>query len=143
MRWAILAMILLVVLAAAGVLVAQQSTPRVDGTVSATPGPAGLQIDANSFVGSPVRGEDGKDVGKVSNLMIDAKDGKVAAVVLTMGRTFDVGGTGITLAGKDITVPWDAVKIGREREKVVFTLQQAAVAPPSGSTPAASTPAPR
>ena len=142
MRWAILAMILLVVLAAAGVLVAQQSTPRVDGTVGETPGPAGLQIDANSFVGSPVRGEDGKDVGKVSNLMIDAKDGKVSAVVLTMGRTFDVAGTGITLAGKDITVPWEAVKIGREREKVVFTLQQTAVTP-SGSTPAASTPAPR
>jgi sporulation protein YlmC with PRC-barrel domain len=135
MRWAVLGMILLVLLAAAGVLVAQQSSqPPAGGGVGGVQGPPGLQIDSGSLVGSPVRGEDGKDVGKVANLMIDAKDGKVAAVVLTMGRTFDIGGTGITFGGKDITVPWDAVKIGRDRDKVIITLHDAAIAPKTQSS---------
>ena len=82
----------------------------------------GIQIDSKSLIGSTVRDDNGKDIGKVSNLMIDSNDGKVAAVVISMGRTFGVGGTGVTVGGKDITVPCDGVKIARDQEKVVVTL---------------------
>ena len=103
---------------------------------SATPSqnPPGLQIDSKSLVGSMVRGEDGKDLGHVANLMIDANDGRVTAVVITMGKMLGVGGTGITLGGKDVTVPWSGIKLGRDQERVVVTLQQSmmpAASPPS------------
>src|SRR5262249_47576288 len=81
--------------------VTPQSTPSVN--------PSGLQIDSKSLVGSTVRGEDGKDLGHVANLMIDANDGRVTAVVITMGKMVGVGGTGITLGGKDVTVPWSGI----------------------------------
>ena len=130
MRWAVFGVIVLVLLAAAGVLVAQQSSlPVAGGEAGVTQTLEGLQIDSQALVGSPVRGEGGMDIGKVANLMIDAKDGRVAAVVLTMGRTYNVGGTALTFGGKDITVPWAAVKVGRDREKVVITLMDGAGVP--------------
>src|SRR5262245_31997619 len=99
-----------------------------------SPNPSGLQIDSKSLVGSTVRGEDGQDIGHVANLMIDANDGRVTAVVITMGKMVGVGGTGITLGGKDITVPWSGIKLGRDQQRVVVTLQESmmpAASPPS------------
>ena len=100
------------------------SNPAPATDASTARSESGIQIDSKSLVGSTVRGEDGKDVGKVANLMIDPSDGKVIAVVVTMGRTVGVGGTGVTLNGKDITVPWNGVKVGRDRDKFVVTLLQ-------------------
>ena len=85
-------------------------------------------------MGSTARGEDGKDLGHVANPMIDANDGKVTALVITMGRTLGVGGAGITLGGKDITVPWSGIKLARDQQNVVVTLLQPmmpAASPPS------------
>ena len=106
---------------------AQQTTPSNPASAtdaSTARNQSGIQIDSKSLLGSTVRGEDGKDVGKVANLMIDPSDGKVTAVVVTMGRTLGVGGAGVTLNGKDITVPWNGVKVGRDRDKFVVTLLQ-------------------
>src|SRR5262245_15148734 len=112
------------------------TTPPQSVTPQSMPSqnPSGLQIDSKSLVGSMVRGEDGKDIGHVANLMIDANDGRVTAVVITMGKLVGVGGTGITLGGKDVTVPWSGIKLGRDQEKIVVTLQQSmmpAASPPS------------
>jgi sporulation protein YlmC with PRC-barrel domain len=111
---------------------APQSAPLPSpGDASASQGRQGIQIDSRSLVGSTVRGEDGKDLGKVANLMIDASDGKVTALTITVGRT--LGGTGITLGGKDITVPWSAIRLARDQQNVVVTLPQPMM--PSASPP--------
>jgi sporulation protein YlmC with PRC-barrel domain len=111
---------------------APQSAPLPSpGDASASQGRQGIQIDSRSLVGSTVRGEDGKDLGKVANLMIDANDGKVTALIITVGRT--LGGTGITLGGKDITVPWSAIKLAHDQQNVIVTLQQPMM--PSASPP--------
>jgi len=124
-------------------VVPDSSTPQSAPTtpvappVSVTPpsmpsqGQPRLQIDSKSLVGSTVRGEDGKDLGHVANLMIDSTDGRVTAVVITMGKTIGVGGAGITLGGKDITVPWSGIKLERDQDKVVVTLPPSAM--PSAS----------
>ena len=112
----------------------QPSNPAPATDTSGVKSPSGVQIDSKSLVGSTVRGEDGKDVGKVANVMIDPSDGKVTALVVTMGRTVGVGGTGVTLNGKDITVPWDGVKVGRERDKFIVTLLQGALPAADSST---------
>jgi sporulation protein YlmC with PRC-barrel domain len=112
----------------------QPSNPAPATDTSSVKSPSGVQIDSKSLVGSTVRGEDGKDVGKVANVMIDPSDGKVTALVVTMGRTVGVGGTGVTLNGKDITVPWDGVKVGRDRDKFIVTLLQGALPAADSST---------
>ena len=99
-----------------------------------SPSPSGLQIDSKSLVGSTVRGDDGQDIGHVANLMIDANDGRVTAVVITMGKLVGVGGVGVTLGGKDVTVPWSGIKLARDQQRVVVTLPQSmmpAASPPS------------
>jgi sporulation protein YlmC with PRC-barrel domain len=68
--------------------------------------------------------------------MIDPGDGKVTALVVTMGRTVGVGGTGVTLNGKDITVPWDGVNVGRDGDKFIVTLLQGALPAADSSTKA-------
>ena len=125
MRFSALAIAVVLACSPAGALAQGTSQPK---------SPSGVQIDSKSLVGSTVRGEDGKDVGKVANVMIDPSDGKVTALVVTMGRTVGVGGTGVTLNGKDITVPWDGVKVGRDRDKFVVTLLQSALPAADSST---------
>jgi len=49
---------------------AQQASPQTGGE--------GVRLQARSLIGSTVRAQDGKDIGKVSDLMID-KDGKVTS----------------------------------------------------------------
>ncbi|HUF91491.1 MAG TPA: PRC-barrel domain-containing protein, partial [Candidatus Limnocylindria bacterium] len=65
-----------------------QSTQPTDTSgagSSAMPGRAqqGVLIDSGSLVGSSVRDAQGKDLGKVSSLMIDPQDGTVQTVVVT------------------------------------------------------------
>src|SRR5262245_61222646 len=130
MRFSALAIALVMACPPAGALAqdtsqpTQPSSPAPAANTSSVKNQSGVQIDSKSLVGSTVRGEDGKDVGKVANLMIDPSDGKVTSVVVTMGRTIGVGGTGVTLNGKDITVPWNEVKVGRDRDTFVVTLLQ-------------------
>ena len=76
----------------------------------------GVQIDARSLMGSTVRGRDGKDIGKVSNLMIDPADGRVKGVIMSMGGTAGMG-------AKEVTMPWSAIQVGRDGRNIVVTLQ--------------------
>jgi sporulation protein YlmC with PRC-barrel domain len=82
----------------------------------------GVQINGSSLMNSTVRGTDGKDLGKVSDLLIDPKDGRVASVIVSMGGTLGMG-------KKEITVPWNAVQLGREQQQIVLTLQQPLIPP--------------
>ena len=91
---------------------AQQATPAAESQ-----GGQAVQLPAKSLMGSTVRSPDGKDIGTVSDLMIDPKDGKVAAVVVTMGRRMGMG-------GKDVTVPWQSVQVGRDQQDLVVTMNQ-------------------
>jgi sporulation protein YlmC with PRC-barrel domain len=97
-----------------GAGLAQQST--------SPPGPqppaaTSVQVEAKSLIGSTVRSQDGKDIGKVTNVMIDPKDGKVSGIVMSMGTKLGMGGS-------QMTVPWDAVQIARDQQTLVVTLQQ-------------------
>jgi sporulation protein YlmC with PRC-barrel domain len=74
-------------------------------------------IDSSSLVGSAVRDAQGKDLGKVSRLMIDPKDGKVQTVVVSMGSTLGMGGNSVAL-------PWNQVKIAQDQGKLVVTVDQ-------------------
>jgi sporulation protein YlmC with PRC-barrel domain len=75
------------------------------------------QVTSDSLVGTTVRDAQGKDIGQVSQLLIDAKDGKVTSVIIKRGGAFGFG-------GKDMSVPWEALKLQRDQDKLVVTMQQ-------------------
>ena len=101
---------LLFVLALAAPALAQQPPATVQGQST-------VQIDSSGIVGSPVRSADGKDLGKVSKLMIDPREGRVTTVIVTMGGKLGMG-------GRDVSVPWSSVKIGQDQKEIVVTIDQ-------------------
>jgi sporulation protein YlmC with PRC-barrel domain len=71
-------------------------------------------IEAETVVGSPVRNTEGKDMGRVKNLLINLKDGKIAYAVVTRGGILGLG-------AKSIAVAWSDLTVGRDEGKVVLT----------------------
>ena len=98
--------------------VAQQQPP-------ATPtSPQAILVGSDSLVGSAVRDAEGRDIGKVSRLMIDPNDGRITSIIIATGGTLGVG-------SNTISVPWSSVKIGQDRGKLVVTASQMLESAPS------------
>src|SRR3954470_23160875 len=106
----------LMVFAVLMAVIAPLDTARAQ-TPAPPAGQQGVQIEAKSLIGSTVRGRDGKDVGKVSDVMLDPTEGRVNGVVISMGGVAGIG-------AKEITMPWNALQVGRDQNKIVVTLQQ-------------------
>jgi sporulation protein YlmC with PRC-barrel domain len=103
--------------AAAMLAMAGGAVAQSDPSASASGGGQGVLIDSGSLVGSTVRDAQGKDLGKVSRLMIDPKDGKVQTVVVSMGGTLGMG-------GNSVAMPWNQVKIAQDQGRLVVTVDQ-------------------
>jgi len=78
---------------------------------------ASLEVDASALIGSTVRTPEGRDIGRVSRLMLDPRDGRVTTLVIGMGGTLGIG-------EKHVSVPFNAVRIGQDRQRLVVTLDQ-------------------
>ena len=90
-------------------------------------------VDAYSMIGSLVKGADGKDLGKINQLMVDPRDGKIVYAVVAVGGMLGVG-------EKLVAVPWNAVKLSQAQGKLIATIDRALLeqAPAMNSSPAAS-----
>ena len=85
---------------------------------SAQPAAPGLTIASDSLVGTKVRDNQGKEIGEITKLLIDAKGGKIASAIIKQGGTLGMGGT-------EVSVPWDVLSIQRgDNHRLVVTLQQ-------------------
>jgi len=71
-------------------------------------------VEADTVVGSPVRNTEGKDIGKVKQLLINLKDGKIAYAVVARAGILGLG-------EKSIAIAWGDLKAGRDEGKVVLT----------------------
>lgn len=107
-----------------GGAVAQQSA----GT---PPAPEAVLVGSDSLVGSAVRDTDGRDIGKVSRLMIDPNDGRITSVIIATGGTLGMG-------SNMISVPWSSVKVGQDRGKLIVTANQTLEATPTNRTGSAT-----
>ena len=120
-----------VVAAAAAQAQAQQSPTAPAAPAAQRPA---VQVDANSIVGSTVRSSDGRDIGKVSRLMVDPSDGRVTTVIMTIGGTLGVG-------GETVSIPWGSVRVGQDGRNLVLTVDQQIIeqapsaSPRSGAQP--------
>jgi sporulation protein YlmC with PRC-barrel domain len=95
--------------------------------------PAGLTVASDSLVGTKVRDGQGKEIGEISKLLIDVKQGKVTSALIKQG------GSALGLGGKEISVPWESLALQRgQNQELVATLQQPlleqapSASPPSG-----------
>ena len=84
---------------------------------AAPQGQQAVLVGSDSLVGSTVRDSEGRDVGKVDRLMIDPNDGRISSIIIATGGTMGVG-------SHMISVPWNAVKVGQDRGKVIVTASQ-------------------
>jgi sporulation protein YlmC with PRC-barrel domain len=91
-------------------------------------GQADVMIASDSLVGTTVKDAQGKDIGEISKLLIDASQGKVAAAIIRQGGKLGMG-------GKEISVPWEALRLQRgQNQQLVVTMPQPVLEQaPSGS----------
>ena len=68
-------------------------------------------MQANWLIGSRVHDADGRDIGKIEELWLDPKDGRVKDVIVSVGTTLGVGGRDRLVAWKDVTVAWRNQKL--------------------------------
>ena len=100
------------------------------GSTSPSASPSGhtVQLDSSAVIGSTVRNAEGQDIGTVSRLMIDPREGRVTSVVVGTGGTLGMG-------KKEMSIPWSAVKIGKDKDNIVLTVEQQLLEPaPSAET---------
>jgi hypothetical protein len=62
-----------------------------------------------------VQNQQGEDVGKIQELMVDAQNGHIQSVVLASGRILGLG-------SDHISVPWQALQIGLNTDGLVVRL---------------------
>jgi len=90
-------------------------------------------VGSDSLVGSAVRDTDGRDIGKVSRLMIDPGDGRITSLIIATGGTMGMG-------SNTISVPWTSVKVGQDRGKVIVTASQTLETAPTNRADTAAEP---
>jgi len=86
-------------------------------------------VDAGSVIGTVVRNPEGKDIGKVSALLLDPHDGRIASAVVTVGGVLVMGGS-------TVSVPWGALRLGQDNNhKLVVTMDQNTLEQAPSATP--------
>lgn len=78
---------------------------------------AGVEVAAGTVIGARVRDTEGNELGAVSQLMIEPQQGRITSVVIKRGGTLGIG-------GQEMAVPWETVKVQRDGNDVVLTVQQ-------------------
>jgi sporulation protein YlmC with PRC-barrel domain len=80
-------------------------------------------LDSKHVIGMKVRTPDGKNVGDVDQLIMNAKDGKVTHAVIGLGGLAGVG-------EKKVVVPWSQLKVARDdknRDHMIATIESSAL----------------
>lgn len=80
-------------------------------------------VFSNTLVGARVQNREGKDVGEIERLVIEAKSGRISHLVVGLGGVAGVG-------EKKVVVPWSAVAVGVDpthAQRIVATVNARAI----------------
>jgi sporulation protein YlmC with PRC-barrel domain len=72
------------------------------------------EVLGTDFIGTPVNGKDGKQVGKIANLVFD-QNGRIELAVIGVGGMLGI-------AAKEVAVPFEAIKPDMAAGKRVFVI---------------------
>jgi sporulation protein YlmC with PRC-barrel domain len=100
---------------------APSPTPPRDPAVTrpAVPAPAMpttmSEVYASRLIGASVKNAQGENIGKIDELLIDPKEARIKAAVVSVGGLLGIG-------AKSVAVPWDKFTLGSERDTVVVAM---------------------
>jgi sporulation protein YlmC with PRC-barrel domain len=104
--------------ALAALIIAASPVAAQTNTSSAPPAFADRQNNSEvlgtDFMGTPVNGKDGQQLGKITNLVF-GQEGRIEFAVIGVGGFLGIG-------EKEIAVPFDSIKAGEANNKQVFIL---------------------
>jgi sporulation protein YlmC with PRC-barrel domain len=95
-------------------------TPR-DPTITrpAAPAPAMpttmTEVYASRLIGASVKNAQGENIGKIDELLIDPKEARIKAAVVSVGGLLGLG-------AKSVAVPWNKFTMGSERDTLVVAM---------------------
>lgn len=78
------------------------------------PHPGGL-VDAKWLIGENIHDPQGKSLGKIDELWLDPKDGRIKDVIVSVGTAMRVG-------GKEKVVSWSDVKLAWKDQKLFVSV---------------------
>jgi sporulation protein YlmC with PRC-barrel domain len=94
-------------------------TPTV--TRPPTPGimaPSTLhEVYGSKLIGSSVKNTQGENLGKIDDLIIDPRDARIKAAVVSVGGVLGIG-------AKSVAIPWDQMRMGSgtDRDTIVVAM---------------------
>jgi sporulation protein YlmC with PRC-barrel domain len=94
---------------------AKQPAVRTDDKVARD---APSLVETNALVGAKVEGTDGKDLGKIDQLLVNGQTGKIRDAVVTTGGIAGIG-------NRTVVVRWPDLKIRERDGKVIVQINQA------------------
>ena len=103
----------LALLLAAGIAVGSL-TPVQAAEEKMRPHPGGW-VEANWLIGTKIHDAEDRDIGKVKELWLDPKDGRIKEVIVSTGEVLGMG-------GKEQVLDWKDVKIAWRNEKLYVTV---------------------
>lgn len=74
-------------------------------------------LSATTMIGDGVVNPEGKDLGKIEEIMLDLDRGQVAYAVLSFGGLLGIG-------DKFFAIPWDALKLDAENHRFILDIQK-------------------
>ena len=95
----------------------QGGQARIIGGDTATGGPGPQIMAADTLEGDDVVNRQNEDLGKIKDIMIDVRSGKVAYAVLSSGGFMGLG-------DKLFAIPWSALTLDADRKCFVLDVDQ-------------------
>jgi sporulation protein YlmC with PRC-barrel domain len=96
---------------------AQQQGARVIGGEDNTSGPGPEVMAADTLEGDAVVNTEGEDLGKIRDIMLDIRTGRVAYAVLSSGGFLGLG-------NKLFAIPWSALTLDADRKCFVLDVDK-------------------
>jgi sporulation protein YlmC with PRC-barrel domain len=99
----------------------REPTTTRPATPGATPGtmtsPAMGEMYASKLIGANVKNQQGENVGKIDELVIDPQDARIKAAVVSVGGVLGLG-------AKSVAIPWNQLTMGTgaDRDSVVVAM---------------------
>jgi sporulation protein YlmC with PRC-barrel domain len=74
-------------------------------------------LSAGTLTGDTVRNQEGEELGKLEEIMIDLDEGRVAYAVLSFGGFMGMG-------NKLFAIPWEALTVDTANKEIVLNVQK-------------------
>jgi sporulation protein YlmC with PRC-barrel domain len=75
------------------------------------------EVYASKLIGASVKDAQGESLGKIDELLIDPKDARIKAAVVSVGGVLGLG-------AKSVAIPWDKMTMGTgpDRDTIVVAM---------------------